>query len=384
MHIKKAHFGLFLVFIVSILRFIFSSHITFNITSIDDDNNNSLRKLSSDIIYLVPSDFRRLLINVCIPNKTSCHPFILSTKFPELRVFKEQISLFGINSDQLVYYPTEDEISVSLYISNIQIDKFVLEKFPFYILGDTKNYDTKKYSGILGLGFQYENTRENIYKEQMSVIDELYRSKQIDKRIFYIKMRNLNEGILGIGDYPIEKINNAKYRACRLYRYSEGLLKDAILNSQFECVMNGIYFTENENNYFMYAKRERVLINISSNVIFAKNDFFDFLKEKVFLNYINSKICKNRYIGKYEIIKCFTAKMDEEFLESKIAFIMEKWNFKLTISKLFYGSKAEKTFSIVRDSSSNVWKFGYPILIEYIAVFDKEKKEFGIIPKIDE
>lgn len=384
MQFIKSQFGLFLVFLLSLLRYIFSSHITFNIT-IDDDNNtnNRLRKLSSDIIYLIPSDFRRLLINICIPNQTSCHPFVLTTKFPELRVFKEQITLSSINNNQLTYYPLEDETYVSFHIANIQIDKFTLEKFPFYFLRDIKRHDTTKYAGFLGLGFQYENTRENIYKEQMSVIDELYRSRQIDKKIFYIKINNLREGILGIGDYPKEKKNNVKYRACRLSTYSESLLKDSMLNPQFECVLNGIYFTENENNYFMYPKRERVLINISSNVIFAKNDFFNFLEEKVFIKYINAKICQNRYIGKYEIIKCFTAQMDEEFLESKIAFIMEKWNFKLTINKLFYGSHSEKTFSIVRDSSSDKWKFGYPILIEYIAVFDKENKEFGIIPKID-
>ena len=165
--------------------------------------------------------------------------------------------------------------------------------------------------------------------------------------------------------------------------YKEAPKEGVILNSQFECALSGIYFTENENNYFMYAKQEKVIINISSNVIFAKNEFFDFLKEKVFIKYFNAGICKNRYFGKYEIIKCFTSNMDKQFLESKIAFIMEKWNFKLTINKLFYGTKSEKTFSVVRDSSSNVWKFGYPILLEYIAIFDKDKKEFGLLPKTD-
>lgn len=365
--------------ISSFLPFIFSLYHSFDITTTEE--HKPLRSLSYDTIYLIPSEFRRLLVNICFD---SCYPFYLTTNVPEMRVF--ELNMKKLLLEQSIHsMKMEDDVIGAVSFADISMDKFTLQRFPFFIVKNKRSYSSSNYVGQLGLGYLYENTRSNPLKEQMSFIDVLYQTKQIDQRIFFIKMKNANQGILGVGDYPNEIAERPnQYKTCELLKYSSTINLDNDnnnLNSFFECSLNGVYF-ESEQFYF-YQSNERIRFHVASNVIFTPHKFFDYLKETMFKKYYNDNICNVKHISKYELIKCRTADLDEKFIESKISFIIGKWNFKLSIKKLFYGHRNVKTFSICKDSTVDSWLIGFPLIIEYIPVFDKEKNQFGLIKKED-
>ena len=87
---------------------------------------------------------------------------------------------------------SEIEINNSEYeyglvvVDSIYISEFHIEKFPFVYI--SKPSDNKHYIGELGLGYLYETTKSNVYKNKMSVIEALYENGYIDKRIFFIKL----------------------------------------------------------------------------------------------------------------------------------------------------------------------------------------------------
>ena len=363
------------LFIFSFLPLIYSLYHSFDIRS---EEHKGLRALSYETIYLIPSEFRRLLVNICFD---SCHPFYLTTNVAEMRVFEHSAKKLFL--DQSVHsMKMEDEVIGAVSFANISMDKFTLERFPFFIVKYKKSYSSTNYVGQLGLGYQYENTRGNPLKEQMSFIDMLYQTKQIERRVFFINMKNANQGVLGIGDYPNEIAKRPnQYKTCDLLKYSSTIDLDESdnLNSYFECSLYGVYF-ESDREYF-YPSRERIRFHVASNVVFTPHKFFEYLKETMFKKYLDNKVCSIKHISKYELIKCKVADLDEKFYHSKISFIIGKWNFKLSMNKLFYGYRDIKSFSICKDDTVDSWLIGFPLIIEYIPVFDKEKHQFGLIKK---
>lgn len=364
-----------------------------------NDNFNfhfPFRQLKSKyhLIEVIPSDYCRFLIEICLSTDSNCYKFKLTTKFPELRLQSNThlpVKFKGMNS---IEQGTASEVEISnseyeyglVVVDSIYISEFHIEKFPFVYI--SKPSDNKNYIGELGLGYLYQTTKSNVYKNKMSVIEALYENGYIDKRIFFIKLTSLHQGEFGVGNYPTEytKDNSNIIRACKLMKYSfysddYSVLKEPIENEQFECRLNAVYFEHNDNDNFMFystrtQEAKRVLVNLSANVIFAALDFFDYMINNLFKMYIEKQICVVKKFSEFGYVTCQYEKLDEEFLNKEITFMFGKWSMKMRIKNLFY---EKELFMICKREGVDRWEFGYPLFLHYIVVFDKEEGELVLI-----
>ena len=277
------------------------------------------------------------------------------------------------------YFPgsliINDSIKLDLIEKN-QRKKEKIKDFQFKFQEPRKSWGKDEVTNKLycaDIGFQ-------INKEQKTVTQFFKQLKDkniIDSYKITMNYSSLdNGGFFYIGDFPHE--------------YEQAYFKDFQLIStyeiprnsfcQFRILMDDIYTIINETKRFIISYKE-IFFHLELGLIECPVDYFNFIKNIFFKDYMNKSICSLEYMTKnlnnYNMITC---KNDISFnIKSfpPIYFYHSELNktFELNYNDLFYYEKNKYYFLIIYSSfSGSYWKLGKPFLKKYQITLDLDSK----------
>ena len=173
----------------------------------------------------------------------------------------------------------------TIYLNNIKY-----ENFSFILSGNSTNY-YKMFSCSIGLGIPAFYLKRNV----INFIEILFLKKEIKSYSFFINHKNENEGQIIIGKFPhefyLEKYKFKKYESS----YIEITSYYNFWNCQFDFI--------NFDNKTFY-NNHMVLFDFNLEGLILGGNFFDYIKDKFFKNYINDKICFEKNYSNYRFIYC--------------------------------------------------------------------------------
>jgi len=173
----------------------------------------------------------------------------------------------------------------TIYLNNIKY-----ENFSFILSGNSTNY-YKMFSCSIGLGIPAFYLKRNV----INFIEILFSKKEIKSYSFFINQKNENEGQIIIGKFPhefyLEKYKFKKYESS----YIEITSYYNFWNCEFEFI--------NFDNKTFY-KKHMVLFDFNLEGLILGGNFFDYIKDNFFKNYINDKICFEKNYSNYRFIYC--------------------------------------------------------------------------------
>lgn len=260
-------------------------------------------------------------------------------------------------------YLGHDKIS----FNDISIDKLkflvVLEQMDFY--GS---------DGIVGLGYDYTDIGFNKPKE-FSFIDQLYEQGKINKRIFSQKYHSDSSGVMVIGDYPDEVVNDKdNYATCDVIPNFLGSR-----NFYWHCNLRGIFFGfDNVNDTI--AVNKPALLDTGTNIIVVDYDFFIDIADKYLKEYINSRQCWVIEEQNNLMYQCVRNLLLNSLRD--VNFVFGNYAMKMEPNDLFYIDSNDMTkirliITSNKSRSTNEWIIGEPLLKKFHMVFDKEEGKVG-------
>lgn len=378
---------------------------------------SSLIKLDSEIPFLFTQD-HLLIINVSVGFPMQSFDFLIDTAsyaswILDYRVksnvdvnktFNSGLSLsFKNNSLEINDLPfSYGDISgysglERVYLANnISAENFNLSFINRMEIPDNKALN---FIGVLGLG-NYNNVN---YQSDLSIIEALYRQKQINRRVFSLKYLNETNGILTIGKIPDdienylesnklesdkgENVDINKYGKCKVSKIKKLSQKDLGLN-HWSCLIKGLSVKgfdskslRNETRIFINNKVIGLFDTSASGILIPISLFEGLFLNNFFIKEIESKKC----FFNYNTIGCLE-EADLSSFPSLIYFRFE--NFFITIKKedLFQHMELNvikyKIFLISFDSRyNNIFLLGTSFLKSFTTVFDWESQEIGLYGK---
>lgn len=354
-------------------------------------SNNFLsfaQRKNEEILAVVLGSSRRFYTKICIGSNNQCINAKISTTFPETWVAHSSVAPKGFDSENSETF-SETSIAVSIPENEEKVEGFACtdtvrigtltqDYFTFVL---TKSKITSAYSEFqasIGLGYLYKDY-------EFSILDKWFSDRKIEERVFYVQYFDDKNGIFTFGRYP-EGIHGKgreifKYKRCRLIdTKNEETFPER--NSRFECVLNAVYFEDYEKNMrFIGVKGNRISFNFSGNILSFPAELFRKFVEIYIGSYISNNICQyesNDYMDK---VIC-NDKINILDLGA-VRLMIGKWSIKLGPKLLFKEGFGNFYFLIVGHHQIKTFLIGYNLMKEFTLVFDKERKEIGILKNED-
>ena len=276
--------------------------------------------------------------------------------------------------------------------------------FPgYFIVNDTIIIDViengmKESKEILDFQFKYEKPKRSWGKDD--VLNKIYcaeigflinKEKKtwsnfikhlkdiniIDSYIITMNYTSNNEGFFYIGDFPhkYDHINFKEYQLTSTYAIPKPSF------SQFRILMDDIYIIINETQTYKIIYNE-VYFHLELGLIEASTDYFNFIKNTFFKEYINKKICRielmTKNLNNYYMIICEKNNSFNLKLFPTLYLYHSELNrtFTLDYNDLFYLQNDKYYFLIIYSTfSGSYWKLGKPFLKKYQITLDLDSKK---------
>ena len=321
-----------------------------------------------------------------------------------LGIFNYDSNVFEINSNEICNKKTDYNYSytnskTSEIISKIEGDAY----FPgSLIINDTISIDViennqKKTEIIEDFQFKFEEPRKSWGKDD--ILNKLFcadigfqinREKKVwSKLLKQLKQNNLidsykitmnyssdNEGYFYIGNFPHE-YDHSNFKEFQLIS-TYAIPRTSFC--QFRILMEDVYSIINETKKFVISYKE-VFFHLELGLIECPVDYFNFIKNVFFKDYLNKSICSLEYMTKnlnnYYMITC----EDDISFDLKsfpgINFYHSELNktFVLDYNDLFHHENNKYYFLIIYSTfSGSYWKLGKPFLKKYQITLDLDSK----------
>ena len=321
-----------------------------------------------------------------------------------LGIFNYDSNVFEINSNEICNKKTDYNYSytnskTSEIISKIEGDAY----FPgSLIINDTIIIDLiennqKKTEIIEDFQFKFEEPRKSWGKDDIfnklfcaDIGFQINREKKVwSKLLKQLKQNNLidsykitmnyssdNEGYFYIGNFPHEydQYNFKEFQLISTYAIPRTSF------CQFRILMEDVYSIINETKKFIISYKE-VFFHLELGLIECPVDYFNFIKNVFFKDYLNKSICSLEYMTKnlnnYYMITC----EDDISFDLKsfpgINFYHSELNktFVLDYNDLFHHENNKYYFLIIYSTfSGTYWKLGKPFLKKYQITLDLDSK----------
>lgn len=334
--------------------------------------NNTTGRLLEERRVSLRKKIRLLTINVSIGTPPQPFELKLSSLFQGVFIvdFKTD-SAHGFNSELSSSYKSRESKTISYGTGTLSTDIFTLTdgetiyNFPFMLFSEPKFRHNERYSGILGLAYDLEEKYQES-KEGMYDFFSFFKNTSGQHRKLIGIKSDKDEGIMYIGDYPIEIKNNKKiYKTCPLTTPKK--------NHSWRCNLNAIYF---EDNDLIQLDTPADFI-IGGNIIGVNQNTFYTIKDKLFSTAIMNNLC---HIDKddeiYIQIVC-KSEFDKSSL-GVISLVFGKWTFKLETKHLFYELEGNQYFILLTEKFDlDHWYVPPSMLFGIYIFFDKDNNELG-------
>ena len=321
-----------------------------------------------------------------------------------LGIFNYDSNVFEINSNEICnkqndYNYSYTNSKTSEIITKIEGDAY----FPgSLIINDTISIDViennqKKTEIIEDFQFKFEEPRKSWGKDD--ILNKLFcadigfqinREKKVwSKLLKQLKQNNLidsykitmnyssdNEGYYYIGNFPhvYDQSNFKEFQLISTYAIPRTSF------CQFRILMEDVYSIINETKKFVISYKE-VFFHLELGLIECPVDYFNFIKNVFFKDYLNKSICSLEYMTKnlnnYYMITC----EDDISFDLKsfpgINFYHSELNktFVLDYNDLFHHENNKYYFLIIYSTfSGSYWKLGKPFLKKYQITLDLDSK----------
>ena len=271
-------------------------------------------------------------------------------------------------------------INEIIIINSTDNKRFLIENMPIIFMPSPSN-DSKFLSihknieftnnSCLNLGFGYLNNKRHITKNCLLTL--LKENKMIDYNLFFIFNDKIkNEKSLIIGNYP-EKIFSDKYKIQKPKKSKIFIFNK---NKSLWGLEIHVLVTDQRSNYNVGVAFKQNL-----NVIIGTNEYFEFINEIYFGEYISGNICKKEKVNEYIIINCdknkFGLKDIIKFPQIKLMEFNFNYTFILDYEDLFLIEENNIIFKVVFYSKikNYIWEFGGPFFDKYFFVLNFGQNE---------
>ena len=338
------------------------------VNSITEDN--IIDELVTNYIsvpLLVGTPSQSLRLNL----KLSVYPtYIISENVKKDQVKYNRMKSTTFVSDHNLYYFDYDELFMGEKANDtfiIDDSKNKVDDFLFCLETDANMDDWLKVnSGVIGLDVSY---KKSLQTEDTNFIMQIKKKLNLLSYDFVIRYIDEDEGEIVIGAMP--------------HQISEEYKKEAFVGTNTINYNAYLYWgLEFENiSYGDKGNIENVshigLFEIETGVIKCPKEFFEYLNENVFKEFIDSNQCT---IENKDTLSYFVCNSKAPFKKiNDISFYHRDFNYTFTLSPsdLLYSYKDQFYYLVISDSSSSVWTLGKQFLKKYPLLFNPDKKLIG-------
>ena len=218
-----------------------------------------------------------------------------------------------------------------------------------------------------------------------SIIHALKSKEIINNYIWTLKFKNLNEGIIILGNAPHEYDET---------HYKEKELKYANTFSEKDKLYWCLYFKYDPvNNNYTLSQNIKVKISPKILGVVATYNYLNAIEEIFFKKYYENNICEKKIVSfentNYFKIICskddFTSNDMKEFPSLNLFNIVFNYSFVLDGKELFMENEDEIEFVVLIEIGSTrmEWKLGRIFLLKYQMIFDDDNSLIGFYNHIE-
>ena len=324
----------------------------------------NISKNEEDISFQIPIKYTKdyqPLINICMGTPVQCLTFKILTYLNYTYVLDKNNYGHGFNYSASNSFFKEKDAEIEEYSDEYMklkgykcIDDFYIEDedaklnlFGFYLVTEgTHSFD---YDGVIGLG-----QSSNSFVHYLSIFFN------VGIRFIIQTFHDDKNGFLTLG-----KLKNEIQFDKEVYFFNR--------DDNYEVKLDKIIFYNEENldKTTIYKYHQSIMFSPGHNKILCPENFFDYLKENIFTDFIydeyDCEIVKRE--NEFSRIVCNKNIIDEYLGE--IIFIIGKWNFRFNLNELFEKySSTTVVFNIVNSPVDDRWIFGYPFFKQHDVIFD--------------
>ena len=284
-------------------------------------------------------------------------------------IYDEETSISVIHQDEISYTTMSDikgSVSGNILYDDIKIGDFYATKIELLVASEDEYQESA--DGVLSLKYPKDPN------DVRNILNKLYLSGFIKKKILYFNFKDEMAGILKIGSIPDYITNDKK-------NYSTCHINDN--NNNWNCLITHILLDDNFNFYLANVIDANAIFSTGLEKIYVPKDNLDLFINNYFKSFPNydEKSCSVKVISGIHQIYCL-----RNFLNIKgpsIHFIMNGYAYRISFDDLFEDVYTDsynsyKLFKIeFYETEKNEWYFGTIFLKQYEVVFDAENKLMG-------
>ena len=284
-------------------------------------------------------------------------------------IYDEEASISVIHQDEIPYTTMTDvkgSVSGNILYDDIKIGDFYATKVELLVASEDEYQESA--DGVLSLKYPKDPN------DVRNIVNKLYLSGFIQKKILYFNFKDEMVGNLMIGKIP-DYINtdNKIYSTCGI--------NDS--NNNWNCLVTHLLLDDNYNFYQATVIDSIAIFSTGLEKIYVPRNTIDLFINNYFKNFpdYEEKSCIIKILSGIHQIYCLRS-----FLNVKgpsIHFIMNGYAYRVPFDDLFEDVYTDsynsyKLFKIeFYETEKNEWFFGTVFLKQYEVVFDADNKVMG-------
>lgn len=243
----------------------------------------------------------------------------------------ENQSAHGVRIEESLYFPNENQL---------------FEHFNFYFVSDSFAFT----GGCLSLTYNHHN-------KNFSIVHQLYDSNLIDRLSFSVISSDKANGILTFGGIPEIGIRSNKYN---------GTCKVNENRDTWGCDLKKVSIGK-----YTYNNKYPMHFQSGESAVRIPKDFFLFLKNEVFKEYLETNKCS---LIKYildDVIRC-----EDRVYDELPDFYFDFGEYSVTLDKKYLFHQMFKQMQLgmyIQKEGETDWIFGMPFFKSHHVLFDYEK-----------
>ena len=246
-----------------------------------------------------------------------------------------------------------------------------IKQFGYFKEMRIKTYNNERQCAIFGL-----KMKSDIYEFIKSFIKTFKENTNIKSYEWTLKYTSNDEGLLVLGDTPLEYDPNFKNK--EYFEYTINAIK-------YKNYLNfGMKFNEiSINNVYLNGSKEVQFFH-DLGVIFVDKNYFDYIENIFFTKYLDKYICVRDYVAlQYIYIRCHCNFTENDLKSFPTIYFKHKeinYTFELNYNDLFLKEKDGNIyFLIFFDLNYDAIKIGKPFLKKYTFTVDNDKNTISFL-----